>query len=71
MPISRTAMAAQAAAPVLEAMFTAAVVRLGRRRVDRAAETLVDAAAAADMPLPEFMDKAVSDDGGRNSSRGH
>jgi len=56
------AMAAQAAAPVLEAMFTAAVVRLGRRRVERAAETLVDAAEAADMPLPEFMDKAVSDD---------
>ena len=56
------AMAAQAAAPVLEAMFTAAVVRLGRRRVERAAETLVDAAAAAATPLPEFMDKAVSDD---------
>jgi hypothetical protein len=55
-------MAAQAAAPLLEAMFTAAVVRLGRRRVERAAETLVDAAGAADMPLPEFMDKAVSDD---------
>jgi len=56
------AMAAQAAAPVLEAMFTAAVIRLGRRRVERAAETLVDAAGAADMPLPDFIDWAVSDD---------
>jgi hypothetical protein len=56
------AIAAQAAAPVIEAMFTAAIGRLGRRRVERAAETLTDAAEAAKMPLQEFMDNAVSDD---------
>lgn len=39
-----------------------AVKKLGERRVEHAAETLLDAAEAADEPLADFMDKAVSDD---------
>jgi hypothetical protein len=49
-------------APIAAAIMTAAVQRLGRRRAEHAADTLLDAADAAGVPLAEFMDKAVSDD---------
>jgi hypothetical protein len=39
-----------------------AIKKLGARRLDHAAETVVDAADAAETPLAEFIDKAVSDD---------
>lgn len=42
--------------------MAAAVQRLGKRRTDHAADTLIDAADAAGVPLAEFMDRAVSDD---------
>lgn len=48
--------------PIATAIMTAAVQRLGRRRTEHAADTLMDAAAAADLPLGDFMDRAVSDD---------
>lgn len=51
------------AAPILLAVAnSAAVQRLGRRRAEHAAEMMLDAAEAADLPLNEFLDKAVSDD---------
>jgi hypothetical protein len=49
-------------APIAAAIMTAAVQRLGRRRAEHAADTLLDAADAAGVPLGEFMDKAVADD---------
>jgi hypothetical protein len=49
-------------APLATAIMTAAVQRLGRRRTEHAADTLMDAADAAGLPLGEFMDAAGSDD---------
>jgi hypothetical protein len=49
-------------APIAAAIMTAAVQHLGRRRAEHAADTLLDAADAAGVPLGEFMDKAVADD---------
>jgi hypothetical protein len=48
-------------APVL-ASIMASFWRMGRRRVEHSAETLLHAANDADLPLAEFFDKAVSDD---------
>lgn len=48
--------------PIAAAIMTAAVQRLGRRRTEHAADTLMDAADTAGLPLGEFMDRAVSDD---------
>jgi hypothetical protein len=48
--------------PIAAAIMTAAVQRLGKRRTEHAADTLMDAADAAGLPLGEFMDQAVSDD---------
>jgi hypothetical protein len=48
--------------PIVAAIMTAAVQRLGKRRTEHAAETLLDAAATAGLPLSDFMDLAVSDD---------
>jgi hypothetical protein len=42
--------------------MTAAVQRLGKRRTEHAAETLLDAANASGIPLGEFLDQAVADD---------
>ena len=42
--------------------FVTMLVRIGRRRVDHAADTRMDAAEAADVPLDEFVEKALSDD---------
>jgi hypothetical protein len=39
-----------------------AMTRVGRRRADHAAQTLVDAADEAQLPLAEFFDRAVADD---------
>lgn len=44
------------------AIANAAVKRLGRRRAEHAADTLLDVAEAASLPLDDFLDKAVSDD---------
>jgi hypothetical protein len=49
------------ALPAISDIMTA-LVRVGRRRVEHAGETLMDAAAATDLPLDEFFDKAVADD---------
>jgi hypothetical protein len=49
-------------APIATAIMTAAVQRLGKRRTEHAADTLIDAADAAGLPLAEFMDRAVSND---------
>jgi hypothetical protein len=54
--------AAGAFAPVAEAIATWAVMKLGRRRIDHAAETVMDGAQAANIPLGEFIDKGVADD---------
>jgi hypothetical protein len=48
--------------PIVAAIMTAAVQCLGKRRAEHAADTLMDAADAAGVPLGEFMDLAVSDD---------
>lgn len=48
--------------PVFEAIATFAVKKLGERRIEHAAETLLDAADAAGEPLADFMDKAVADE---------
>jgi len=37
-------------------------VKLGRRRVDHAAETVMDGAEAAGISLEEFLDRGVADD---------
>ncbi len=55
-------MTASAFAPILEAIGTWAIRRLGRRRVEHAAETLIDGAEAAGMPLGEFIDRGVADE---------
>jgi hypothetical protein len=47
--------------PLLVAIMTS-LARVGRRRAEHAAETLMDAADAADIPLGEFFDRAVADD---------
>jgi hypothetical protein len=54
--------AATAATPIFDAIATFAVKRLGDRRIEHAAETLLDAAEAAEEPLADFIDKAVADD---------
>jgi hypothetical protein len=54
--------AATAFAPIAAAIMTAAVQRLGKRRAEHGADTLLDAADEAGIPLSEFMDRAVSDD---------
>jgi hypothetical protein len=54
--------AATALTPIYEAIATFAVKKLGQRRIEHAAETLLDAAEAADEPLADFIDKAVADD---------
>jgi hypothetical protein len=48
--------------PIVTAIMTAAVQRLGKRRTEHAAETLLDAADASGIPLGEFLDLAVADD---------
>jgi hypothetical protein len=48
--------------PIVAAIMTAAVQRLGKRRTEHAAETLLDAADASGVPLGEFLDRAVADD---------
>jgi hypothetical protein len=53
---------AAAFAPVAEAIATWAVRKVGRRRVDHAAETVMDGAEAAGIPLEEFIDRGVADD---------
>jgi hypothetical protein len=54
--------ASAAFAPVAEAIATWAVRRLGRRRVDHVAETVMDGAGTAGIPLKEFIDRGVADD---------
>ncbi len=54
--------AVTAIVPIATAVTTWAVIKLGRRRAEHAAETLMDAADAADLPLGEFIDRAVADD---------
>jgi hypothetical protein len=54
--------AAVGSTPIFEAIATFAVKKLGQRRIGHAAETLLDAARAADEPLADFIDKAVADD---------
>jgi hypothetical protein len=54
--------AVTAATPIFEKIATFAVRKLGERRVEHAAETLLDAADAADEPLSVFIAKAVADD---------
>ena len=49
-------------APIALAIAHAAIKRLGRRRAEHAADTLLDAADAASLPLNDFLDEAVSDD---------
>lgn len=49
-------------APIALAITSAAVRLLGRRRAEHAADTLLDAAEAASLPLDDFLPKAVSDD---------
>lgn len=39
-----------------------AMTRVGRRRAEHAAETLLDAADEAQLPVAEFFDRAVADD---------
>jgi hypothetical protein len=53
---------AAALTPIADAIATFAARKLGQRRIEHAAETLTDAATAAEIPLSEFIDKAVSDD---------
>jgi hypothetical protein len=48
--------------PIFEKIATFAVKKLSERRVEHAAETLLDATDAADEPLADFIDKAVADD---------
>jgi hypothetical protein len=56
------AIIAAASAPIAETIATAALRMLGRRRVEHAAETLIDGAVAAHIPLDEFTALAVADD---------
>lgn len=48
-------------APVLASIMTS-FRRIGQRRVEHSAETLLHAADAAELPLDEFFGRAVSDD---------
>lgn len=48
-------------APALAAIMTS-LARVGQRRAGHAADTLMDAADAADVPLDEFFVRAVADD---------
>ncbi len=57
-----TGVVAAGLAPIFEAIATFAVKKLGQRRIEHAAETLLDAARAADESLGDFIDKAVADD---------
>lgn len=50
------------ATPIVDVVATHAVKKLGQRRLHHAAETIMDAAAEARRPVPDFIDKAVSDD---------
>ena len=54
--------AATALTPIFEKIATFAVKRLGERRIEHAAETLLDAADAAGQPVADFIEKAVADD---------
>ncbi len=54
--------AAATFAPILDAIATWAVRKLGRRRVEHAAETLMVGAEAAGIPLGEFIDRGVADE---------
>jgi hypothetical protein len=47
--------------PLMAAVLNA-LTRVGRRRAEHAAETLLDAADAAELPVAEFFDQAVADD---------
>jgi hypothetical protein len=47
--------------PLLTAVLNA-LTRVGRRRAEHAADTLLDAADKAELPVAEFFDKAVADD---------
>ncbi len=54
---------AATAAPIVMAIANVtAVKKLGRRRAEHAADTLLDAAEAAATPLSDFLDNAVADD---------
>jgi hypothetical protein len=48
--------------PISDKIATFAVKKLGKRRIEHAAETLLDAADAAGEPLSNFVDRAVADD---------
>ena len=48
--------------PIATKIASWVVVKLAERRVKHAAETVLDAAEAAKLPLDEFIDRAVSDD---------
>jgi hypothetical protein len=54
--------AATALTPIFEAIATFAVKKLGGRRIEHAAETLLYGADAAGEPLADFIDKAVADE---------
>lgn len=54
--------AATAFAPIALAVASAAVKRIGRRRIENATDTLMDGAKAADISITEFIDRAASDD---------
>lgn len=50
------------ATPIAMRIASFVVVKLSERRVKHAAETILDATEAAQLPLDDFVDKAVSDD---------
>ena len=54
--------AATAFAPIALAVASAAVKRIGRRRIENATDTLIDGAEAADISIAEFIDRAAADD---------
>jgi hypothetical protein len=56
------AVLATIATPIATRIASFVVVKLSERRVKHAAETVVDAAEAAGLPLDDFTDIAVSDD---------
>jgi hypothetical protein len=56
------AAAATVATPIAMRIASYVVIKLAQRRVKHAAETVLDAAEAAELPLDDFIDRAVSDD---------
>jgi hypothetical protein len=56
------AVLANISTPIATKIASWVVVKLAERRVRHAAETVLDAAEAAELPLDEFIDRAVSDD---------